>query len=125
MAHGKRPISDSGCFFFLNRLRIFAADQHQDFYILLLACFPLHDNESNCQQMQFQSFPACFFSWLLYYQEGVSTNQCVLEEGLYADLTSCGCPTSRVKSLKPIDYVSTLLKCIFIRCFLVLFNYHE
>ena len=35
--------------------------------------------------------------------------RCVLEEGLYADLTSCGCPTSRVKSLKPIDYVSTLL----------------
>uniref|UniRef100_A0A4W2HXE6 Crystallin beta-gamma domain containing 3 n=1 Tax=Bos indicus x Bos taurus TaxID=30522 RepID=A0A4W2HXE6_BOBOX len=56
------------------------------------------------------SFMPCSFKvlrgcWLLYYQEGVSTNQCVLEEGLYADLTSCGCPTSRVKSLKPIDYV--------------------
>uniref|UniRef100_A0A4W2F2A1 Crystallin beta-gamma domain containing 3 n=1 Tax=Bos indicus x Bos taurus TaxID=30522 RepID=A0A4W2F2A1_BOBOX len=55
------------------------------------------------------SFMPCSFKvlrgcWLLYYQEGVSTNQCVLEEGLYADLTSCGCPTSRVKSLKPIDY---------------------
>lgn len=52
---------------------------------------------------------ACLFSWLLYYQEGMSNNQCVLEEGLYADLTSCGCSTSKVKSLKPIDYVSTLL----------------
>ncbi|XP_060990265.1 very large A-kinase anchor protein [Dama dama] len=56
------------------------------------------------------SFMPCSFKvlrgcWLLYYQEGVSTNQCVLEEGLYADLASCGCPTSRVKSLKPIDYV--------------------
>ncbi|XP_027440493.2 very large A-kinase anchor protein [Zalophus californianus] len=56
------------------------------------------------------SFMPCSFKvlrgcWLLYYQEDNSNNQCVLEEGLYADLTSCGCPTSRVKSLKPIDYV--------------------
>uniref|UniRef100_A0A673TMH9 Crystallin beta-gamma domain containing 3 n=1 Tax=Suricata suricatta TaxID=37032 RepID=A0A673TMH9_SURSU len=56
------------------------------------------------------SFRPCSFKvlrgcWLLYYHEDVSDNQCVLEEGLYADLTSCGCPTSRVKSLKPIDYV--------------------
>uniref|UniRef100_A0A8C3WWS9 Crystallin beta-gamma domain containing 3 n=1 Tax=Catagonus wagneri TaxID=51154 RepID=A0A8C3WWS9_9CETA len=56
------------------------------------------------------SFTPCSFKvlrgcWLLYYQEDISNNQCVLEEGLYADLTSCGCPTSRVISLKPIDYV--------------------
>ncbi|XP_069328576.1 very large A-kinase anchor protein [Eulemur rufifrons] len=56
------------------------------------------------------SFTPCSFKvlrgcWLLYYQEGIFDNQCVLEEGLYADLTSCGCPASRVKSLKPIDYV--------------------
>ncbi|XP_058411629.1 very large A-kinase anchor protein isoform X3 [Diceros bicornis minor] len=56
------------------------------------------------------SFTPCSFKvlrgcWLLYYQEDFSDNQCVLEEGLYADLTSCGCPASRVKSLKPIDYV--------------------
>ncbi|KAM8905696.1 very large A-kinase anchor protein isoform 1-T1 [Lycaon pictus] len=55
-------------------------------------------------------FTPCSFKvlrgcWILYYQEDNSCNQCVLEEGLYADLTSCGCPTSRVKSLKPIDYV--------------------
>ncbi|XP_032485993.1 very large A-kinase anchor protein isoform X2 [Phocoena sinus] len=55
-------------------------------------------------------FTPCSFKvlrgcWLLYYQEDISNHQCVLEEGLYADLTSCGCPTSRVKSLKPIDYV--------------------
>ncbi|XP_037381568.1 very large A-kinase anchor protein [Talpa occidentalis] len=51
------------------------------------------------------SFKVLRGCWLLYYQEGISDNQCVLEEGLYADLTSCGCPTSRVTSLKPIDYV--------------------
>nr|XP_045719724.1 very large A-kinase anchor protein [Mirounga angustirostris] len=56
------------------------------------------------------SFMPCSFKvlrgcWLLYYQEDTSNNQCVLEEGLYADLASCGCPTSRVKSLKRIDYV--------------------
>ncbi|XP_007951963.1 very large A-kinase anchor protein [Orycteropus afer afer] len=56
------------------------------------------------------SFMPCSFKvlrgcWLLFYQGDVSDNQCVLEEALYADLTSCGCPTSEVKSLKPIDYV--------------------
>uniref|UniRef100_G3UGM5 Beta/gamma crystallin 'Greek key' domain-containing protein n=1 Tax=Loxodonta africana TaxID=9785 RepID=G3UGM5_LOXAF len=56
------------------------------------------------------SFTPCSFKvlrgcWLLYYQGDISDNQCVLEEGLYADLISCGCPTSEVKSLKPIDYV--------------------
>nr|XP_058921683.1 very large A-kinase anchor protein isoform X2 [Kogia breviceps] len=52
-----------------------------------------------------RSFKVLRGCWLLYYQEDISNHQCVLEEGLYADLTSCGCPTSRVKSLKPIDYV--------------------
>ncbi|XP_036772460.2 very large A-kinase anchor protein isoform X2 [Manis pentadactyla] len=56
------------------------------------------------------SFTPCSFKvlrgcWLLYYQEDMCSDQCVLEEGLYADLTSCGCPASKVKSLKPIDYV--------------------
>ncbi|XP_054433374.1 very large A-kinase anchor protein isoform X2 [Pteronotus mesoamericanus] len=56
------------------------------------------------------SFTPCSFKvlrgcWLLYYQEDISNNQCVLEEGLYADLPSCGCPTLTIKSLKPIDYV--------------------
>ncbi|XP_036098718.1 very large A-kinase anchor protein [Molossus molossus] len=52
-----------------------------------------------------RSFKVLRGCWLLGYQEDVSDNQCVLEEGLYADLTSCGCPTSAVRSLKPIDYV--------------------
>ncbi|XP_004675328.1 PREDICTED: very large A-kinase anchor protein [Condylura cristata] len=51
------------------------------------------------------SFKVLRGCWLLYYQEEGSDNQCVLEEGLYADLTSCGCPASRVTSLKPIDHV--------------------
>ncbi|XP_023561807.1 very large A-kinase anchor protein [Octodon degus] len=51
------------------------------------------------------SFKVLRGCWLLCYQEDIFCNQCVLEEGLYADLTSCGCPTSRVLSLKPIDYV--------------------
>ncbi|XP_042532600.1 very large A-kinase anchor protein isoform X1 [Dipodomys spectabilis] len=58
----------------------------------------------------FDSFTPCSFKvlrgcWLLYYQEDIFDHQCVLEEGLYADLSSCGCPASRVKALKPIDYV--------------------
>uniref|UniRef100_A0A8C6QR58 Beta/gamma crystallin 'Greek key' domain-containing protein n=1 Tax=Nannospalax galili TaxID=1026970 RepID=A0A8C6QR58_NANGA len=56
------------------------------------------------------SFTPCSFKvlrgcWLLYYQEDIFYHQCVLEEGLYVDLTSCGCSTSRVRALKPIDYV--------------------
>uniref|UniRef100_A0A2K6F0J7 Beta/gamma crystallin 'Greek key' domain-containing protein n=1 Tax=Propithecus coquereli TaxID=379532 RepID=A0A2K6F0J7_PROCO len=58
----------------------------------------------------------CFFDWggsnniimsirPIQLVKDIFDNQCVLEEGLYADLTSCGCPASRVKSLKPIDYV--------------------
>ncbi|KAJ7416484.1 hypothetical protein WISP_70881 [Willisornis vidua] len=43
--------------------------------------------------------------WLLYYQGETSDNHCVLEEGLYADLSSCGCPTAAIKALKPIQYV--------------------
>uniref|UniRef100_A0A8C5KNQ0 Beta/gamma crystallin 'Greek key' domain-containing protein n=1 Tax=Jaculus jaculus TaxID=51337 RepID=A0A8C5KNQ0_JACJA len=62
------------------------------------------------ESTDFASFTPCSFKvlrgcWLLYYQEDSFYNQCVLEEGLYGDLTSCGCPTSRVKAVKPIDYV--------------------
>lgn len=51
------------------------------------------------------SFKALRGCWLLYYQEDGFYHQCVLEEGLYIDLTSCGCPSARVRALKPIDYV--------------------
>ncbi|XP_068765363.1 very large A-kinase anchor protein isoform X1 [Struthio camelus] len=58
----------------------------------------------------FTSFIPCSFKvlrgcWLLYYQGEITDNHCVLEEGLYTDLTSCGCPTATIKSLKPIEYV--------------------
>ncbi|NWQ75555.1 CRBG3 protein, partial [Columbina picui] len=58
----------------------------------------------------FTSFIPCSFKvlrgcWLLYYQGEIADNQCVLEEGLYVDLSSCGCPTATIKSLKPIQYV--------------------
>lgn len=50
------------------------------------------------------SFKVLRGCWLLYYQEDCFYHQCVLEEGLYTDLTSCGCPSARVRALKPIDY---------------------
>ncbi|XP_051464887.1 very large A-kinase anchor protein isoform X2 [Apus apus] len=57
----------------------------------------------------FPSFIPCSFKvlrgcWLLYYQGEITDNHCVLEEGLYVDLSSCGCPTATIKSLKPIQY---------------------
>ncbi|XP_072183785.1 very large A-kinase anchor protein isoform X2 [Excalfactoria chinensis] len=58
----------------------------------------------------FTSFIPCSFKvlrgcWLLYYQGEIDDDHCVLEEGLYIDLSSCGCPTAAIKSLKPIEYV--------------------
>ncbi|NXX74951.1 CRBG3 protein, partial [Urocolius indicus] len=58
----------------------------------------------------FTSFIPCSFKvlrgcWLLYYQGEITDNHCVLEEGLYFDLSSCGCPSATIKSLKPIQYV--------------------
>ncbi|XP_065445334.1 very large A-kinase anchor protein isoform X3 [Chrysemys picta bellii] len=58
----------------------------------------------------FTSFIPCSFKvlrgcWLLFYQGEIAENHCVLEEGLYTDLTSCGCPTAILKSFKPVEYV--------------------
>ncbi|XP_034972341.2 very large A-kinase anchor protein [Zootoca vivipara] len=58
----------------------------------------------------FASFTPCSFKvlrgcWLLHYQGETAEDQCVLEEDLYPDLTSCGCPAAAVKSLKPLEYV--------------------
>ncbi|NXG43918.1 CRBG3 protein, partial [Psilopogon haemacephalus] len=58
----------------------------------------------------FTSFIPCSFKvlrgcWLLCYQGEITDNHCVLEEGLYVNLSSCGCPTAAIKSLKPIQYV--------------------
>ncbi|XP_077198347.1 very large A-kinase anchor protein [Paroedura picta] len=58
----------------------------------------------------FTSFTPCSFKvlrgcWLLCYQGESANNQCVLEEGLYTDLASCGCPEAAIVSLRPIEYV--------------------
>uniref|UniRef100_A0A8C0U3C0 Crystallin beta-gamma domain containing 3 n=1 Tax=Cyanistes caeruleus TaxID=156563 RepID=A0A8C0U3C0_CYACU len=58
----------------------------------------------------FTSFIPCSFKvlrgcWLLCYEGEATDNHCVLEEGLYVDLSSCGCPTATIKSLQPIQYV--------------------
>ncbi len=45
-------------------------------------------------------------SWLLFDEERYSGNQYILWEGHYPDLTSCGCTSTAIKSLKPIPYVS-------------------
>ncbi|KAL1267250.1 hypothetical protein QQF64_002925, partial [Cirrhinus molitorella] len=43
-------------------------------------------------------------SWLLFDKERYCGNQYILEEGHYPDLTSCGCASTAIKSLKPIPY---------------------
>ncbi|XP_052463699.1 beta/gamma crystallin domain-containing protein 3 isoform X2 [Carassius gibelio] len=43
-------------------------------------------------------------SWLLFDEECYSGNQYILGEGHYPDLTSCGCTSTAIKSLKPIPY---------------------
>ncbi|XP_056322991.1 beta/gamma crystallin domain-containing protein 3 isoform X2 [Danio aesculapii] len=43
-------------------------------------------------------------SWLLFEDYGFSGNQYILTEGLYPDLTSCGCPATAIRSLKPIPH---------------------
>ncbi|XP_003893878.3 very large A-kinase anchor protein isoform X1 [Papio anubis] len=68
-------------------------------------CIDFTEETSDLTSLIPCSFKVLRGCWLLYYQEDVFVNHCVLEEGLYADLTSCGCPASKVKSLKPIDYV--------------------
>ncbi|XP_069801034.1 very large A-kinase anchor protein [Dendropsophus ebraccatus] len=52
--------------------------------------------------MSFKVIRGC---WLLCYKEGTCDNLCVLEEGHFPDLASCGCPTAEIKYIKPIDYV--------------------
>uniref|UniRef100_A0A8C1PH64 Beta/gamma crystallin 'Greek key' domain-containing protein n=1 Tax=Cyprinus carpio TaxID=7962 RepID=A0A8C1PH64_CYPCA len=41
---------------------------------------------------------------LLFDEERYSGNQYILGEGHYPDLTSCGCTSTAIKSLKPIPY---------------------
>ncbi|KAM3933163.1 very large A-kinase anchor protein [Leptodactylus fuscus] len=52
--------------------------------------------------MSFKVLRGC---WLLFYEDGSCHSLCVLEEGHFPDLASCGCPTAVIKYIKPIDYV--------------------
>ncbi|XP_056094688.1 very large A-kinase anchor protein [Rhinichthys klamathensis goyatoka] len=63
--------------------------------------------ESDCGVTRLASFRVIRGNWLLFDEEGYSGNQCILGEGLYPDLTSCGCLSSAIKSLKPIPYSFT------------------
>ncbi|XP_068126739.1 very large A-kinase anchor protein isoform X2 [Hyperolius riggenbachi] len=52
-----------------------------------------------------KSFKVLRGCWLLCYQADSGDNVCVLEEGHFPDLASCGCPTAEIKYIQPIDYV--------------------
>ncbi|XP_058884163.1 uncharacterized protein LOC117972662 [Acipenser ruthenus] len=58
----------------------------------------------DCSVFEPKSFRVIHGSWLLFDEEGFAGNQFVLEEGLYPDLTSCGCMATSIKSMKPIQY---------------------
>ncbi|XP_031752439.1 very large A-kinase anchor protein isoform X2 [Xenopus tropicalis] len=51
------------------------------------------------------SFKVLRGCWLLCYQGDMSDNLCVLEEGHFPDMASCGCPAAVIKFIQPIDYV--------------------
>ncbi|XP_074155934.1 very large A-kinase anchor protein isoform X2 [Sminthopsis crassicaudata] len=68
-------------------------------------CIDFTDYISDVTDFTPHSFKVLRGCWLIHCQEDVTSTQCVLEEGLYADLTSCGCSPARIKSLKPIEYV--------------------
>ncbi|KAG9263643.1 very large A-kinase anchor protein [Astyanax mexicanus] len=59
---------------------------------------------ADCGGLIPMSFRVILGSWLLYDEKDYCGNQFVLGEGFYPDLTSCGCMTTAIKSLKPIPY---------------------
>ncbi|XP_072287826.1 very large A-kinase anchor protein [Pyxicephalus adspersus] len=52
-----------------------------------------------------KSFKVLRGCWLLCYNADSCDNVCVVEEGHYTDLASCGCPAAEIKYIQPIDYV--------------------
>ncbi|XP_075053134.1 very large A-kinase anchor protein [Mixophyes fleayi] len=52
-----------------------------------------------------KSFKVLRGCWLLCYQADTCDNLCVLEEGHFPDLASCGSLAAEIKYIKPIDYV--------------------
>ncbi|XP_053311807.1 very large A-kinase anchor protein [Spea bombifrons] len=81
----------------------------------LIKAYSLEDFQGQCEiftkeSSDFQSFPPRSFKvlrgcWILCYQAESSDNLCVLEEGNFPDLVTCGCPAAVIKYIKPIDYV--------------------
>lgn len=67
----------------------------------------LESDVPDCGVTGLVSFRVIRGSWLLFDEEGYSGNQYILGEGLYPDLTSCGCISTAIKSLKPIPYSFT------------------
>lgn len=61
----------------------------------------------DCSSPGMASFRVIRGRWLLFDEKGYFGNQYVLVEGLYPDLTSCGCVSTAVRSLKPIPYTFT------------------
>uniref|UniRef100_A0A8C5LQ95 Beta/gamma crystallin 'Greek key' domain-containing protein n=1 Tax=Leptobrachium leishanense TaxID=445787 RepID=A0A8C5LQ95_9ANUR len=63
--------------------------------------------EETCEFPEFppRSFKVLRGCWLLCYQADTCENLCVLEEGNFPDLVTCGCPAAVIKYIKPIDYV--------------------
>ncbi|XP_063812353.1 very large A-kinase anchor protein isoform X2 [Pseudophryne corroboree] len=52
-----------------------------------------------------RSFKVLRGCWLLQYQADSCDNLCVLEEGHFPDLASCGIPVAEITYIQPIDYV--------------------
>ncbi|XP_065121057.1 beta/gamma crystallin domain-containing protein 3 isoform X2 [Paramisgurnus dabryanus] len=65
------------------------------------------DEVLDCSSPGMASFRVIRGSWLLFDEKGYFGNQYVLVEGLYPDLTSFGCVSTAVRSLKPISYTFT------------------
>ncbi|KAG9486135.1 hypothetical protein GDO78_008943 [Eleutherodactylus coqui] len=60
---------------------------------------------SDCTSFRPMSFKVLRGCWLLCYEADSGDNLCVLEEGHFPDLASCGCPAAEIKSIRPIDYI--------------------
>uniref|UniRef100_A0A8C5LN88 Beta/gamma crystallin 'Greek key' domain-containing protein n=1 Tax=Leptobrachium leishanense TaxID=445787 RepID=A0A8C5LN88_9ANUR len=83
--------------------------------VMLMAAFSDENFQGRCEYhieetCEFPEFPPRSFKvlrgcWLLCYQADTCENLCVLEEGNFPDLVTCGCPAAVIKYIKPIDYV--------------------
>ncbi|OCT93878.1 hypothetical protein XELAEV_18011549mg [Xenopus laevis] len=68
-------------------------------------CVDLTKEVSDFKSFTPSSFKVLRGCWVLCYQGETSNNLCVLEEGHFPDMASCGCPAAVIKFIQPIDYV--------------------